>query len=207
MFNAALSGFGLGLSLIVASAQNAFVLKQGIRNQHVFWVCICCALSDAVLIVVGVGGFAALVTLYPWIDPATRYGGAIFLSVYALLSFKSAVYESSSMNYSAVEKPQSLISALLMCLAFTWLNPHVSGYRNSDRLDFDPIRKPTHIFCSRGGVRKLCVLFFFGLRLATTGAVVCQTCSMEGSEYSNWHCYAGHRSKLSIGKSALGSQW
>ena len=125
MFNAALSGFGLGLSLIVAiGAQNAFVLKQGIRNQHVFWVCICCALSDAVLIVVGVGGFA-LVTLYPWIDPATRYGGAIFLSVYALLSFKSAVYESSSMNYSAVEKPQSLISALLMCLAFTWLNPHV----------------------------------------------------------------------------------
>ena len=118
MFNAALSGFGLGLSLIVAiGAQNAFVLKQGIRNQHVFWVCICCALSDAVLIVAGVGGFAALVTLYPWIDPATRYGGAIFLSVYALLSFKSAVY--------AVEKPQSLISALLMCLAFTWLNPHV----------------------------------------------------------------------------------
>ncbi len=126
MFNAALSGFGLGLSLIVAiGAQNAFVLKQGIRDQHVFWVCISCALSDAVLIVVGVGGFAALVTLYPWIDPATRYGGAMFLSVYALLSFKSAVYESSSMNYSAVEKPQSLISALLMCLAFTWLNPHV----------------------------------------------------------------------------------
>ena len=126
MFNAALSGFGLGLSLIVAiGAQNAFVLKQGIRNQHVFWVCICCALSDALLIVAGVGGFTALVTLYPWIDPATRYGGAIFLSVYALLSFKSAVYESSSMNYSAVEKPQSLISALFICLAFTWLNPHV----------------------------------------------------------------------------------
>ena len=126
MFNAALSGFGLGLSLIVAiGAQNAFVLKQGIRDQHVFWVCLCCALSDALLIVAGVGGFAALITLYPWIDPATRYGGAMFLSVYALLSFKSAVYDSSSMDYSAVEKPQSLISALLMCLAFTWLNPHV----------------------------------------------------------------------------------
>ena len=126
MFNAALSGFGLGISLIVAiGAQNAFVLKQGIRDQHVFWVCLCCALSDALLIVAGVGGFTALVTLYPWIDPATRYGGAMFLSVYALLSFKSAVYASSGMDYSAVEKPQSLISALFICLAFTWLNPHV----------------------------------------------------------------------------------
>ena len=134
--------------------------------------------------------------------------GLIFLSVYALLSFKSAVYESSSMNYSAVEKPQSLISALLMCLAFTWLNPHV--YLDTVILigSISTQYESQRIYFAAGAVfASFVFFFFFGLRLATTGAVVCQTCSMEGSEYSNWHCYAGHRSKLSIGKSALGSQW
>jgi L-lysine exporter family protein LysE/ArgO len=91
----------------------------------VFWICLCCAVSDALLIVAGVGGFASLMALYPWIDPLTRYGGALFLLAYAVLSFKDAIYDESAMDYSAAEKPQSLRSALLVCLAFTWLNPHV----------------------------------------------------------------------------------
>jgi L-lysine exporter family protein LysE/ArgO len=124
--NTVIAGFSLGFGLILAiGAQNAFVLKQGLRNHHVFWICLCCAVSDAVLIVAGVGGFASLMALYPWIDPVTRYGGALFLLTYAALSFKDAIYDEAAMDYSAAEKPQSLQSALLVCLAFTWLNPHV----------------------------------------------------------------------------------
>ena len=125
-FNTLIAGFSLGLGLILAiGAQNAFVLKQGIRKHHVFWICLCCAVSDALLIVAGVGGFASLMALYPWIDTLTRYGGALFLLAYAVLSFKDAIYDESAVDYSAAEKPQSLRSALLVCLAFTWLNPHV----------------------------------------------------------------------------------
>ncbi len=126
IYSAMLSGFSLGFSLILAiGAQNAFVLQQGIRNQHVFWTCLCCALSDAVLIGAGVSGFAALISLYPWVDSAARYGGVVFLIAYGLFSFKSAVFGSNYMDYSEARKPQSLSSALLMCFAFTWLNPHV----------------------------------------------------------------------------------
>ncbi len=125
-YQAAFAGFSLGLGLILAiGAQNAFVLKQGVRNHHVFWVCLCCALSDAMLIVAGVSGFASLMKLYPWIDPATRYGGALFLLVYGLLSFRDAFLDNASMDYEKTEKPQSLGAALLICLGFTWLNPHV----------------------------------------------------------------------------------
>jgi L-lysine exporter family protein LysE/ArgO len=126
VYTALIAGFSLGFGLILAiGAQNAFVLKQGIRNQHVFWICLCCACSDAALIVAGVGGFASLMALYPWVDPLTRYAGALFLLVYALLSFKDAIFDDASMDYSGDEQPQSLLAALLICLAFTWLNPHV----------------------------------------------------------------------------------
>lgn len=124
--NAAFAGFGLGFGLILAiGAQNAFVLKQGIRNQHVFWICLCCSVSDALLIVAGVGGFASLVAVFPWVIPITRYAGALFLFVYATLSFKDSVFESAAMEYAETGAPQSLRLALLTCLAFTWLNPHV----------------------------------------------------------------------------------
>ncbi len=126
VYTALIAGFSLGFGLILAiGAQNAFVLKQGIRNQHVFWICLCCACSDAALIVAGVGGFASLMALYPWVDPLTSYAGALFLLVYALLSFKDAIFDDASMDYSGEEQPQSLRAALLICLAFTWLNPHV----------------------------------------------------------------------------------
>ena len=126
MYNALFAGFSLGISLILAiGAQNAFVLKQGISRQHVFWVCFCCALSDAALIALGVNGFAQIATLFPWVDPVTRYGGALFLFIYALLSFKSAIYGRVSMDSSEAIRPQSLGAALLTCLALTYLNPHV----------------------------------------------------------------------------------
>ena len=124
--NAIVAGFSLGFGLILAiGAQNAFVLKQGIRNQHVFWICLCCAVSDALLIVAGVSGFASLMGWFPWLEPLTRYGGALFLFIYAALNFKDAFFADVSLDNVDAQQPQSLRAALLVCLAFTWLNPHV----------------------------------------------------------------------------------
>jgi L-lysine exporter family protein LysE/ArgO len=134
-FNTLIAGFSLGLGLILAiGAQNAFVLKQGIRKHHVFWICLCCAVSDALLIVAGVGGFASLMALYPWIDPLTRYGGALFLLAYAVLSFKDAINDESAMDYSAAEKPQSLRSALLVCLALVLIGSVSTQYAEQREL-------------------------------------------------------------------------
>ena len=84
-------GFALGLTLILAiGAQNAFVLRQGLRLQHVFWVCLTCALSDAVLIAAGVAGFGALATAVPWFETLMRYGGAAFLIWYGFQNARSA---------------------------------------------------------------------------------------------------------------------
>jgi len=85
------SGFWLGLSLILAiGAQNAFVLKQGIKKEHGFLVSSLCALSDAVLIALGVGGFGYLVEAFPSLQTIAKYGGFAFLLAYGLKSFYSA---------------------------------------------------------------------------------------------------------------------
>jgi L-lysine exporter family protein LysE/ArgO len=125
MTAAFLPGFLLGLSLIVAiGAQNAFVLRQGLRREHVFAICAVCAGSDAILIAAGVAGFGAIVTAVPWLAPVMRYGGAAFLFVYALRSLWSAWHNTAALNPSADER-KSLGATILTCLAFTWLNPHV----------------------------------------------------------------------------------
>src|SRR3954470_20568379 len=123
--NAFLSGLLLCLGLIVAiGAQNAFVLRQGLRREHVFAVCAVCALSDAVLIAAGVAGFGALVTALPWLTPAMRYGGALFLGRVGLRSLWAPWRNSSGLD-PAADEPKSLSATVLTCLAFTWLNPHV----------------------------------------------------------------------------------
>ena len=77
-FNAFFSGFSLGLSLILAiGAQNAFVLKQGIKKQHVFLVCAICVLSDAALIFAGVSGLAMLLSAIPSSKPP-RFGADLY---------------------------------------------------------------------------------------------------------------------------------
>lgn len=120
-----LSGFFLSLSLIVAiGAQNAFVLKQGLKKHYVFWVCSVCALSDAVLIFAGIAGYGAAIAAYPEIETAARYGGALFLAIYAVKSFYSAFGTSHALEPEG-EIPAALWKTLLTCLAFTWLNPHV----------------------------------------------------------------------------------
>lgn len=119
------TGFLLSLSLILAiGAQNAFVLRQGLRGAHVFAVCLICAGSDMVLIVAGVAGFGWLIDAAPWIAPVMRWAGAAFLLVYGGLAFRAAWRGASAVQ---AEGPTtgSLRAALATCLALTWLNPHV----------------------------------------------------------------------------------
>ncbi len=87
-----LAGVGLGLSLIIAiGAQNVFVLRQGIRREHVFAVAAICALSDLALIMVGVSGIGALLTAVPWLVDVIRWAGAVFLVAYGLLAARRAI--------------------------------------------------------------------------------------------------------------------
>ena len=121
---ASLAGFALGFSLILAiGAQNAFVLRQGLRRAHVLAVCLTCALSDAVLIVVGVAGFGALAEAVPGLERFMRFGGAAFLIWYGARNFLSAWRGGEALE--AGEGAGRLGPALLTCLALTWLNPHV----------------------------------------------------------------------------------
>lgn len=125
MFIAATAGFFLGLSLIVAiGAQNAFVLRQGLRGSHVFAICLTCAASDAALIAAGVGGLGKAIAALPWLTPLMRYGGAAFLTYYGLRSLRAA-WKGGDALHTRGEAEGSLSAALFTCLALTWLNPHV----------------------------------------------------------------------------------
>ena len=120
------TGLTMGLSLIVAiGAQNAFVLRQGLRGEHVFAVCLTCAASDAFLILLGVTGFSQIAALLPWVDPVMRYGGAAFLIWYGARSLLSAIGASSALRVQGNGQTTPLGTTLLACLAITWLNPHV----------------------------------------------------------------------------------
>ena len=121
-----MAGMTMGLGLIVAiGAQNVFVLRQGLRHEHVFAVCLACALSDALLIIVGITSFAKIAVMLPWIDPAMRYGGAAFLAWYGARSLRSALRSRDALVVNCMDVPSSLGRTLLACLAITWLNPHV----------------------------------------------------------------------------------
>ncbi len=125
MSTSLIAGFALGFSLILAiGAQNAFVLRQGLRQQHVFPVCLTCAVSDAVLIAAGVAGFGTLAQAAPWFETLMRYGGALFLTWYGLRSLNSAWKGGAAMQVDK-GRSASLRSVLATVLAFTWLNPHV----------------------------------------------------------------------------------
>lgn len=118
-------GFLLGFSLILAiGAQNAFVLRQGLRREHVFLVCLTCALSDAVLITLGVTSFGAVAAAVPAVEPVLRYGGAAFLMAYAMRSLLAALRKTETLA-PATGAVSSASATLTVCLALTWLNPHV----------------------------------------------------------------------------------
>jgi len=121
---AALSGLLFGLSLIVAiGAQNAFVLRQGLRGEDVALVVAVCAVSDAVLIALGVAGAGALLRGAPAVVDAVRIGGAAFLLGYAALAARRA-WRPGALHATG-GGAGSLRATLAATLALTWLNPHV----------------------------------------------------------------------------------
>ncbi|MFD5650362.1 LysE/ArgO family amino acid transporter [Streptomyces sp. NPDC127039] len=122
---AAAAGFGTGLSLIVAiGAQNAFVLRQGARRDAVLAVVGICALSDAVLIALGVGGVGAVVVAWPGALTAVGWIGGAFLLCYGALAARRVFRPSGALRADG-DAAGSRRRAVLTCLALTWLNPHV----------------------------------------------------------------------------------
>lgn len=161
------TGLTMGLSLIVAiGAQNAFVLRQGLRGEHLFAVCLACALSDAVLIMLGVTSFGHVAAWLPWLDPAMRYGGAAFLLWYGAKSLHSALRSSSALTVEAAGGA-SLMATLVTCLALTWLNPHV--YLDTVvLLGTISTRFPGHEASFAAGAATASILFFFALGYGAT---------------------------------------
>lgn len=125
MYAALLAGFTLCLSLIVAiGAQNAFILKQGLYRQHVLWVVLVCSFSDIILICFGVFGLSLVTDIIPSVERVARYIGFIFLLCYGAMSFWRAFKQKSAL-YIQDNQAQSLKKTISICLALTWLNPHV----------------------------------------------------------------------------------
>ncbi len=119
-----LTGFLLGASLIIAiGAQNAFILRQGLLRQHVFILCLICALSDALLIAAGVAGLGSIIEQSPTLLTVIRLGGAAFLFWYASVALRRA-FNPEAMEVEG-QAEGSLKKAIATCLAFTFLNPHV----------------------------------------------------------------------------------
>ena len=119
-----LIGFLASFTLIAAiGAQNAFVLRQGIRREHVLPVVAVCTVSDIVLISAGIAGFGALISAHPNVVDIAKFGGAAFLIGYGLLAARRAVRPSALTPSESA--PARLIEVVVTCLALTWLNPHV----------------------------------------------------------------------------------
>lgn len=150
MLPSVLAGFGLGLSLIIAiGAQNVFLLRQGLRREHVLPVVVICAVSDAALIAVGVAGLGFLVQQAPWLMTVARWAGAAFLVAYGLLAARRAWRGSGEAlqtggpdaggdpdadgpggtatggGSARVATRTRLLPVVATALALTWLNPHV----------------------------------------------------------------------------------
>ncbi|MCL1870812.1 MAG: LysE/ArgO family amino acid transporter [Promicromonosporaceae bacterium] len=124
---ASASGLGFGLSLIVAiGAQNLYVLRQGLRREHVGAVVAVCTASDVVLIAAGVAGAGTLLDAVPWLGTAMRWGGAAFLAVYAALAARRALRPTDdALRADEAGLRASLAAVIGTTAALTWLNPHV----------------------------------------------------------------------------------
>ena len=124
MFEAGVHGYLIGLSLILAiGAQNAFVLRQGLRREHVGAVVLVCAVSDAVLIAGGVAGFGVLAARLPWLEPVMLWAGVAFLTVYGAQRLLAAARGGAALVPQGL--PASLSRTIATAMLFTWANPHV----------------------------------------------------------------------------------
>jgi L-lysine exporter family protein LysE/ArgO len=119
------TGFALSLGLIVAiGAQNAFVLRQGLRGEHVLPVVLFCAVADALLVAVGVVGMGRVLERLPVLAPALTLGGAIFLFAYAVLAWRRAL-NPGALHAAHAGSASPLSRVMAQTAAFTLLNPHV----------------------------------------------------------------------------------
>ena len=194
MLIAFLKGFGAGSGLIIAiGAQNAFVLSQGIKKNHYIVIPLICAVCDALLITLGVTGMGLFLASTRTLSLMAGMGGAVFLFLYGLRSFKSALAGGS---LSSDEKARtSLKAAILTTLAVTLLNPHV--YLDTVVLlgslssQFHP---PAHLYFGAGAVMASFSWFFAlgvgGRLLAPPG--IYQGRLMESIEFSGGDNHVGH---------------
>ena len=117
-------GLLTGLSLIIAiGAQNAFVIRQGLTKKHVFLVVAICAISDALLILLGVAGLGALISGLPWLLEVIRWFGVAYLTWFGIRSIRSA-FKTQTLDASGAQSA-SAKTVVLSVLGFTFLNPHV----------------------------------------------------------------------------------
>jgi L-lysine exporter family protein LysE/ArgO len=123
MFTAVVTGLLTGFALIVAiGAQNAFVLRQGIRGEHLGPVILTCVLCDVAGIAAGVAGLGAVLSRWPTVVPIATIGGGIYLLAFgAHAAFRA--WRPTSLE-AGEHTPMSLRAAVLMALAMAWLNPH-----------------------------------------------------------------------------------
>ncbi len=125
MLTSAATGLAAGLSLIIAiGSQNAFVLRQGLTRSNVPLVVVVCAVSDIILITLGVGGLGVVVEQAPVLLEVIRWAGALFLTGYAILAGLRAI-RGEQLDVTQGTRKRSWRGTLLTCLALTWLNPHV----------------------------------------------------------------------------------
>jgi L-lysine exporter family protein LysE/ArgO len=126
MVHASLAGLLTGLSLIAAiGAQNAYLLRQGLRRSHVGAIVGVCVLSDVLLIGAGVSGIGILVQRAPWLMSVATWLGVAFLTWYGLSSAWRAVRPSSVLDAGSPDDLMSPVPVVRKALALTWLNPHV----------------------------------------------------------------------------------
>ena len=124
IFSAVLAGFLSGATLIIAiGAQNAYVLRQGLRREYVLPIVLVCAISDIVLITVGVAGLGALVSAAPVVLEIVKWVGAAFLVGYAIFAIRRAARPQALVPDAG--GGASLAKAVITAVALTWLNPHV----------------------------------------------------------------------------------
>lgn len=163
MVSSALAGFSVSLALIVAiGAQNAFVLRQGLRREYVLPVVLLCAASDALLIGAGIAGLGAVVTQHPTVLAVARWAGAAFLLGYALLAARRAVRPGALTTTQ--RPPGTLRATLLTGLALTYLNPHV--YLDTVLLIGVVAQQHRHEWLFGAGAALASVTWFTGLGVA-----------------------------------------
>jgi L-lysine exporter family protein LysE/ArgO len=118
------TGFASGLALIIAiGAQNAFVLRQGLKRQNILAVVLFCAVADAVLIGAGILGLGAVIESVPWLLVVLRFGGAAYLVWFGIGSIRRAI--SPSTLEASGQAKSNLAKAIGTAAALTFLNPHV----------------------------------------------------------------------------------